>query len=920
MPSLKSLLALWVVSLATASAGEAALPKVIDIAYKKFVLKNGLTLIVHEDHKAPIVAVNIWYHVGSKNEKPGRTGFAHLFEHLMFNGSENFNDDYFKEMDQIGATDLNGTTSEDRTNYFENSPKNALDIVLWLESDRMGHFAGAITQPRLDEQRGVVQNEKRQGENQPYGKAHELITRSTYPANHPYSWTVIGSMEDLNAASLDDVKEWFRTYYGPANAVISIAGDISPEEAKEKVEKYFGDIPPGPPVSHHEVWIAKRSGSQRQVMEDRVPQARLYKVWNVPPYKSAEADYLDLFASLLSSGKTSRLYNRLVYKEQIATAVSASVDAREIGSQFHITVTARPGQDLAKIEKILNEELTRLIKEGPSAEELERVKIENLAGFIRGAERIGGFGGKSDILAQNEVFAGDAEHYKESLRITREATPEQVRKTAEEWLTDGDYNLEVHPFPQFTVAKAGADRSKLPELGEVPDARFPNLQRAELSNGLKIILAERHTIPVVLFNLVLDAGYASDQTSAPGTAKLAMNMLDEGTKNRTSLQISDQARSLGAEISSGSDLDTSSVFLSALKSNLDPSLDLYGEIILNPSFPAEDFERLKKQQLDAIDREKVQPMSMALRVLPGLLYGPGHAYASPFTGSGTKDSVAKLSREDMVRFYETWFKPNNGTIIVAGDTTLEEVKPKLEKLFGDWKRGDVPKKNITKVEQASHHTVFLLDRPDSLQSTIFAGNLTVPKDNPEEIAIESFNTILGGQFTSRLNMNLREDKHWSYGAGSVIAGGRAQRPFFAYASVQTDKTKESLAEIVKELGGILKEKPPTPEELAKVKKSQVLELAGQWETTGAVSGSIHQIVRYGLPDNYFQTYSERVKALDLPQVSKVAPIVVHLDDVIWVVVGDRAKIEAGIKELGLGEIHYINADGQPLGGQGAGGK
>ena len=336
-------IALLFFTLSATRAADASLPQPIDIAHKKFVLKNGLTLIVHEDRKAPIVAVNIWYHVGSKNERPGRTGFAHLFEHLMFNGSENFNDDYFKALDQVGATDVNGTTSEDRTNYFENAPKNALDFLLWLESDRMGHFAGAISKERLDEQRGVVQNEKRQGENEPYGLTDELIVRSTYPANHPYSWTVIGSMEDLNGASLDDVKEWFKTYYGAANAVLAVAGDVSADEVHEKVQKYFGDIPSGPPIAKHEKWIAKRTGTQRQVMQDRVPQARIYKVWNVPPFKSEDADYLDLFASLLTSGKNSRLFNRLVYKDQIATSVSAFLNSREIGSQFYIMATARPG-------------------------------------------------------------------------------------------------------------------------------------------------------------------------------------------------------------------------------------------------------------------------------------------------------------------------------------------------------------------------------------------------------------------------------------------------------------------------------------------------------------------------------------------------------------------------------------------------
>jgi len=918
---LASIIAFSFAAVPSAQAGAASLPEVIDIPYKKFVLKNGLRLIVHEDRKAPIVAVNVWYHVGSKNEKPGRTGFAHLFEHLMFNGSENFNDDFFKALDQVGATDANGTTNEDRTNYFENAPSNALDILLWLESDRMGHFAGAISKERLDEQRGVVQNEKRQGENQPYGRASELITLSTYPAEHPYSWTVIGSMDDLNAASLDDVKDWFKTYYGAANAVVVVAGDVSADDVHQRAQKYFGDIPSGPPVERQQTWIAKRSGSQRQIMHDRVPQARLYKVWNVPPGTAPEADDLQLFAELLTSGKNSRLYNRLVYKEQIATAVNAFLDSREIGSQFQIIATARPGQDLAKLEKMLDEELQKLLREGPTAEELNRVQVGSLAGFIRGAERIGGFGGKSDILAMNEVYAGDPSEYKTSLQRVREATPEKVRATAHAWLSDGDYNLEVHPFPEYTTAKSDVDRSKgLPALGDVAETKFPKIVRAELSNGLKIVLAERPTVPLVSATLMLDAGYAADSFGLPGTAKLAMNMLDEGTKTRTTLQISDEVQRLGASLGTGSSLDNSSVSLSALKANLDPSLDLFADVILHPSFPQAELDRLKKNQVDAIQREKVQPVQMALRVMPRLLYGEGHAYALPLTGSGTEESTKSITRANIEEFYKTWFAPNNATLVVVGDITMAEIKPKIEKLFGGWARGSSPAKPLKQVGAAAASTVYLIDRPGSIQSTIFAGNLTVPRANPAEAAIYSFNEIIGGQFTARINMNLREDKHWSYGARSLVYPARGQRPFLTYAAVQSDKTKESMVEMAKELSGILGDKPVTAEELAKTKKQQILERAGTWETMDAVGGSVGEIVAFGLPDDYFNTYTDSIRALDLAQVQSAGAKVVQPGALLWVVVGDLAKIEEGIRALNLGEIRHIDADGKPVQRAAAGGR
>src|SRR5256714_2828073 len=418
-------------------AARAPEPAPITIPYQRFVLTTGLTLLVHEDHKAPIVAVNIWYHVGSKNERPGRTGFAHLFEHLMFNGSEHFNDDYFQPFERIGATDQNGTTNEDRTNYFENVPTSALDIALWMESDRMGHLLGVIDTARVNEQRGVVQNEKRQGENEPYGKVDILMPEATYPAGHPYSWSVIGSMEDLDAAKVDDVKEWFRTYYGPNNAVIVLAGDITPETARQKVEQYFGDIPATPPIAKQEAWIAQRTGSHRQVMQDRVPQARIYKEWNVPQFGSRDHDYLDqLVTAVLAQGKTSRLYRRVGYDDQTATDVVAYVDSREIGSQFVIRATVKPGGDMARVEQAIDEELARFIRTGPTPSELRRVKTQSRASFIRGIERIGGFGGKSDVLAINEVYTGNADNYLVTERRLAAATAADLRGVAARWLSD----------------------------------------------------------------------------------------------------------------------------------------------------------------------------------------------------------------------------------------------------------------------------------------------------------------------------------------------------------------------------------------------------------------------------------------------------------------------------------------------------
>ncbi|HYP15225.1 MAG TPA: pitrilysin family protein [Bryobacteraceae bacterium] len=881
----------------------------INIPFEKIVLPNGLTVLVHEDRKTPIVAVNVWYHVGSKNELKGRTGFAHLFEHLMFNGSENFNHDYFKVLEKIGATDLNGTTNEDRTNYFQNVPTSALDTVLWMESDRMGHMLGVVDQARLDEQRGVVQNEKRQGENEPYGMVWSILNEKAFPAGHPYSWSVIGSMEDLSAATLQDVKDWFKKYYGPSNAVLVLAGDIDVKTAREKVEKYFGHIPPGEPLTRPAEWIAKRTEARRVVLEDRVPQSRIYKQWNIPSKMRKDADHLQLVSSILGGGKTSRLYKRLVYKDQIATDAGSFVDSMEIAGSFIIIATAKPGGDMAAVEKAINEEVARFVAEGPTAEELDRAKTTHLAGFLRGLERIGGFGGKSDILATGLIYTGNPEHFRVSLQNMNSATAADVKKAAADWLASGALDIAVVPFPTLKPSGPDVDRKKVPEPGTISDARFPKLERFSLNNGLKVILAERHSAPLVNMALAVDSGFASDQMATPGTAKLAMAVLEEGTKTRTSEQISEQLEGLGAQLNTGVNLDTAFVSLSALKSKLDPSLDIFVDVVRNPAFPESDFRREQQKLLAAIQQEKTEPFSMAQRLVTGFIYGKGHPYAAPGTGSGTEASVKSITRETLQKFHTSWFHPNNATLIIVGDTTAAEIKPKLEKLFGAWPQGKVAKLELPKVEHQEKAVVYLMDRPGALQSNIIATHVAPPRFNPDEIAFRTLNTALGGSFMSRINMNLREDKHWSYGAGSYLMGARGQRPFMVYAPVQTDKTKESLVEMQKELKEVLLTRPIADEELAQARDAMTLRLAGSRETSWAVLNNILELVQYGLPDDYFDTFAAKVRALGKQDISTAAEKLIRPDKLTWVVVGDRAKIEQGVRDLKIGEVKLIDADG-----------
>jgi zinc protease len=875
------------------------------IPYQRFVLDNGLTLIVHEDHKAPIVAVNVWYHVGSKNERPGKTGFAHLFEHLMFQGSEHWNDEYFKVFDRVGATEINGTTDSDRTNYFQNVPSSALDVALWMESDRMGHLLGVIDQARLDEQRGVVQNEKRQGEDQPYGKLYRVLVESAYPAGHPYSWAPIGSMQDLDAATLEDVREWFRTWYGAANAVIVVAGDVEAQDVLRRVNANFGDIPPGPPLVRPGPWVAKRTSSQRVVLEDRVPQARLVKAWNVPPIGSADGDRLALAAAVLGAGKTSRLYGRLVREEQIATEAEAFAWLREIGSLVVVDATAQPGQDLAALERALDQELARLLEDGPSREELARVKAEERASLLRGIERVGGLGGKSDLLAESEVFGGSPDAWRRSFERRQAATAGEVRDAARRWLEAGSTVIEVRPVPELRAASAGVDRSRLPEPGAAPEASFPALARTRLANGLELIVAERRAVPLVRLELLVDAGHASDRDETAGLAKLALALLPEGTRSRSGVEIAERLALLGAELETRSNLDLSVIELSALRENLDASLEVFADVVQHPAFAPGDVERLRKLQLAAIEQEQRTPLQLALRLFPRLVYGEGHPYARSFTGSGTARSVAKISRADLETFHRTWFRPDHATLIVAGDVSPAEIAPKLEALFAGWQPGETTGKPLAAGAPAAAPAVYLVDRPGAQQSLIVAGNLAPPKSDPRDVAFDAFNQLLGGSFSGRINMNLREDKHWSYGAYSLIFDARGERPFLVYAPVQTDRTAQALGEIRRELEAVLGRRPPSAEELASAKDQATLTLPGRWETSEAVARDVAEQVRFELPDDYWSRYAGSVRALDLAQVTAAGKALVAPQRMVWLVVGDRAVIEPGIRALGLGEIRAL---------------
>ena len=878
-----------------------------DIEYDTFTLNNGLTVVVHEDRKVPMVAVNVWYHVGSKNEKVGKTGFAHLFEHLMFNGTENYNAEYFEPFEKIGATDQNGTTNNDRTNYFQNVPTNALDLALWMESERMGHILNVIDQEKLDEQRGVVQNEKRQGENQPYGQVFNAIGKAVFPKGHPYSWSVIGSMEDLNAATLDDVKEWFETYYGPTNAVIALAGDIDLETAKIKVQEYFGDIQAGPPLTKPKKWIAKRTEQTREVMEDNVPQTRIYKVWNVPEDGTAEAQALDLASSTLAGSKNSPLYQELVYKKGLATGVSAFYYGREIAGLFIISATVAPGQDVNEVENVIDATLQKYLKTGPNSKLLKNTKTSTIAGLTNGLQRIGGFGGKSDILATYQTLYGDAGAFKKILAMYLDTSASDVKKAANKWLSSGDYVLTIVPAAKTSVVESLVDRSKgIPYPTEKLSYSFPTIKSAILENGSKLVLAERNDLPLVQLEIVFNNGYAIESDNELGLVNFTMSMVDEGTDKYNSLEFAEMQESLGSGIGFGSSIDTTYASMSSLKVNLEKTLDLFKEGLLNPTFPQVELDKVKKRWLAGIDQELNSPASMANREIRTLVYGSGHPYAKS-SSSGIKSTVENFTREDLQGMYAKLTNPNDATFIVTGDISLADATELLNKKFSNWKSPDkaIAQVDLFNVNDQASPRVFLIDKPGAIQSYILAAQLLPPTNSDDDILIDYMNYAIAGSFTSRLNMNLREDKSWSYGVRTSTGYSQGQRLMRMTAPVQTDKTAPAITEILREYNEYINSSPINEEELSKIKNARTLRLPGQYETLGALLGGIEDIVKYNRDFDYLDTIADKRNSIKLEDVQSATTKYLDTNKWTWVIVGDLNEIENPVRDLNIGPVKVI---------------
>ncbi len=1013
-----------------AAKGAPVLPP---IKYTQFFLPNGLRVIFHEDHSTPIVGVNVWYHVGSKNETPGRTGFAHLFEHMMFQGFKGYDYDYVPVIQEVGGA-INGSTTQDRTNYWELLPSNFLETALFMEAGRMKGLLDAMTQTKLDNQRDVVKNEKRQRiDNQPYGQATYKITETMYPEGHPYHWSPIGSMEDLSAASLEDVKAFFRHYYVPNNASLVVSGDFNPAEARTLVEKYFGPVPKGEAIVRPDLPEPALDREIREQLEDRVQLPRLYISWHSVPQFSKDEAALDTLSSILGGGKSSRLYKALQYDKQIAQTAGSFDGTNEIAGLFQIVATAKPGHTLEEIQQVIDGEIEKLKTSGPTADEMERAYNAREASFVYGLQTVGGFGGKDDQLNNYATFLNNPGYFEQDLARYRKVTAADVQRVARQYLTDKRYILSIVPratgptnaagpapatpreaiaqpsqqtagaqqpgaanaaaqttpsgtasgtqqgaaqttpsgaqtitkteaqatqpagaappqtaspaagsgqgrgmgsgrgvgtgqgrgdgaraTAQQTKAKTG-DRSLLPKEKPDPKLTLPPVERRKLSNGLDVLVVEQHELPIVSMNLVMKMGAAGDPADKAGLASLTADMLDEGTATRSSLEISDQLASIGSSLQIAAGWDSVTASMRTLTRHLDRSLEIYADVISNPAFPEKDLERLRLQRLAGLRQQRDNPDAIAGLVFQTVLYGRGHPYGHPLTGD--EASLQSLNAADVRGFYETYYRPNNSALIVVGDVKPDAVVAKLEKAFAGWKSAHVPAVDVSAAPvQRDHAAIYLVDRPGSVQSVIQIGQVGVPRSSPDYFPLFVMNRILGGASSARINLNLREDKGYTYGASSTFSFRRGAGPFTAQAPVQGFSTKESVIEFMKEIRGIRGEIPVTPAELEAAKQSIVRGFPRGFETPDQIANNLELIVTYDLPDTYFNSYLERVQAVTLEDVNRVANRYLQPDRMAVVIVGDRHAIEQPLRTLDDigGRINLVDAEGKPA-AQGAGG-
>ncbi len=907
--------------------------KTPSLTYERYTLPNGLTVLLHEDHRLPLVAVDLWYHVGPVNEAKGRTGFAHLFEHMMFEGSEHVGEKaHFRYLEGAGATGINGTTDFDRTNYFETVPSNEVELALWLESDRMGFLLEKLDREKLTNQRDVVRNERRQGENQPYSTSDEQVYHELFPKEHPYYASVIGSHADIEAARLMDVRNFFHNYYTPNNANLAIAGDFDKAKLKEMVEKYFGPVPKGPEPPPVTVTTPPITTQKTVTVTDTVQLPRVSYAWLMPPaFQPGDAD-ASMMMEILGGGKASRLYRKLVYEKQIAQSAECSLNSLRLGSVAECDVIARPGVTAENLRTAIDIELRAMRDQGPTETELEGARNTRLTGLISGLQRLGGFGGVADRMDYYNYYTGDPGYLSKDVARFQHVTIASVRKLAQSDLVDAksvvvttvpgkkeiqdvprspadtDANVKpANPYPaSFETAQDW--RKTAPQAGPLPIVHLPVPKVFTLSNGLHVYLVEDHALPVLNASVLTLAGGDANPADKPGLSGFTSRMLTEGTRDRSSTEIADAADHLGAQLRAMAYMNNADTSIDSLSNTTDASLDLLSDVVEDPVFAAAEVDRVRKQQLTAILQEADQPIAATFRVGAKALYGDS-PYGYPTVG--TTASVKSITRDDLQGFWKGHFGPQTSALVLTGDISEQEARAQAEKYFAAWK--DQTAAAVTSVPEptAPERKIVIVDKPGAPQTVLLAFGLGVPRSTPDYPSLTIMNDVLGGLFSSRINMNLREQHGYTYGGLSRFTFDRFGGPLFAGAQVRTDVTAPAAKELFAELDRITTE-PPTAAELKLAQDSEIRSVPGEFETVRGTSALMGDLFVFKLPDNYYAMLPEQFAAVKPEQVKQAAIDHIHPKQMVVIAVGDRAKIEPGLKELNLGPIEYRNASGDEV--------
>jgi zinc protease len=882
------------------------------ISFEKLTLPNGLDVILHQDHSLPLVAVNVWYHVGSKNEEPGKTGFAHLFEHIMFEGSKHHNRSHFEPLQKVGAS-INGSTTPDRTNYWENLPSNYLELALWLEADRMGFLLDALDQQRFDIQRDVVKNERRQSyENRPYGMAGLRLQEAAYPMPHPYHWPTIGFHEDLDAATLEDVKAFFLRFYGPSNASLAIAGDFQMDDTVKMVERYFGDLAAGLAIPRAGRIDSPLQGHVDLTLYDRVLLPRFHQVWPTVQQFHPDAAALSILATILADGKSSRLHRALVYEGRIAQGVDVHHGAAEISGDFEMEITAALGHTAREVEAAALAEIEAIRRQPPTAEEMARAKNRFEWRHVRQMVNIGGFGGRANRLNSFNVFAGDPDMVNRDLERYLSVQPEDVSRVASAYLGDRHVRLDVLPEPSRSHSSPAIDRSVQPSPAALRPFAPPVPQRQRLSNGMELLVVEKRSIPVVAFGLIFKTGAAMDPVALPGLASFTTAMLQEGTNTRSSSDIANEFEFIGSHLAAVTGRERTELVVETMSRHWPKALEVLADLLQNPTFPEEELERLRNERVTALRRIKDDPAALAGWVTPALMYGRDSSYGHPATG--TEKALESLTRVDLVGHFQKSYGPESATLIVVGDVSVEEVVKLTEEHLGGWNGngrggGDEGEKGDSPAIEGT--TLYLMDKPGAAQSVVRVGHVGVQRQHPDYFPLSLLNLLFGGQFSGRLNMNLREDKGYSYGYHSSIQWHSRSSLLLAGGAVQTSVTREAVAETLREFKDISGGRPVSEVEFQAAKAAELLQFPSSFETPGQVLGRLAEIVSSDLPHDYYQTFTANIEAVSLSDVQRVAQEHVRSDQLVLLVVGDQSVVEPGLRELGL-PLRLVDHEGREM--------